>query len=297
MDTSLERRLAQGMQLIPDLPDLGKDQVSEDMRLVYDDIECTLRVPFVNFIFRTLANFPAYFTPAWKGLAPLLRRQACERAAARLRAVASNGVAVTPIAKDTIATDDHAAIVAFTDAIHYVLPKLLLIASALDMQATGEFAVNSIANENRATLIPYAIAGGTGQLSLVDPADAEPPVQALFADIQACHGHPGVASYYRGLGHYPEFLATTWPAVRRHVGSESYLHRKQSVLALAETTAGRELVHRLSQPVSPASDSVRAILAVFRYRLIPDLLLDVTLIKVMLDGPQAAAHSRLSAVD
>jgi len=39
---------------------------------------------------------------------------------------------------------------------------------------------------------------------------------------------------------------------------------------------------------------VRAILAVFRYRLIPDLLLDVTLIQAMFDGPHAAAHSRFT---
>lgn len=297
MDTDLEQRLARGMQLIPDLPDLGRDQVSDDMRSVYDDIERTLRVPFVNFIFRTLANFPDYFKPAWHGLAPLLRLPESEQAAARLRAVAADGVAVTPLAEDTLTAGDRTAVVAFTDAIHDVLPKLLLTATALDLQATGEFAVNSMPKDDRVTLIPYGIAEGAGRLALVDPADAEPSVQALFADIQKCHGHPGVASYYRGLGPYPEFLAAVWQAVRRQVGSESYLQRKQSVLALAETAAGQELVHRLSQPAAPAPDSVRAILAVFRHRLIPDLLLDVTRIKVTLDGPQAGAHSPFSAVD
>ncbi|WP_111747172.1 halocarboxylic acid dehydrogenase DehI family protein [Salinisphaera orenii] len=297
MDTDLEQRLARGMRLIPDLPDLGKNQVSDNMRSVYDDIERTLRVPFVNFIFRTLANFPDYFKPAWTGLAPLLRRQECERAAARLQAAAADGVAVTPLAEDTLAAGDRTAVVAFTDAIHYVLPKLLLIATALDLQATGEFAVNSMPRDDRDPLIPYGVAEGAGRLALVDPAGAVSHVQALFADIQACHGHPGVASYYRGLGHYPEFLAAAWPVVRRQVDSESYRQRKHSVLALAESTAGHELVHRLSQPVAPAPESVGAILAVFRYRLIPDLLLDVTRIKAMLDGPQAAAHSRFSAAE
>jgi hypothetical protein len=41
-------------------------------------------------------------------------------------------------------------------------------------------------------------------------------------------------------------------------------------------------------------DEIRAILAVFRLRLIPDLLLDVTLIKAALDGPEAAQSSRFS---
>ncbi len=165
MDTALDRRLAQGMKRIPALPDLDRDQVSEDMRSVYDDIERTLRVPFVNFIFRTLANFPDYFKPAWNGLAPLLRRQECERAAARLRAVAGDSVTVTPLAEDMLAAGDHAAIVAFTDAIHYVLPKLLFTATALDLQATGEFAVNPISREDRVPLIPYGIAEGAAEVA------------------------------------------------------------------------------------------------------------------------------------
>jgi hypothetical protein len=39
---------------------------------------------------------------------------------------------------------------------------------------------------------------------------------------------------------------------------------------------------------------IRAILAVFRLRLIPDLLLDVTLVKALLDGGEAAQSSRFS---
>ena len=39
---------------------------------------------------------------------------------------------------------------------------------------------------------------------------------------------------------------------------------------------------------------LRAALAVFRFRVIPDLLLDVTLVRAMLDGPDAACRSRFS---
>ena len=58
MDTAMDRRLSQGLNELPQLPDLGKGDITEEMRSIYDDIERTLRVPFVNFIFRTLANFP-----------------------------------------------------------------------------------------------------------------------------------------------------------------------------------------------------------------------------------------------
>jgi hypothetical protein len=85
--------------------------------------------------------------------------------------------------------------------------------------------------------------------------------------------------------------------VRQHVGSDAYKQRKQALLALAETLLAREVLQKRSQPAADGDESVGAILAVFRYRLIPDLLLDVTLIKTMLDGPDAAACSRFSSFD
>jgi hypothetical protein len=103
--------------------------------------------------------------------------------------------------------------------------------------------------------------------------------------------------FYRGLGNYPAFLEATWSGVRQHVGSDAYKQRQQALLALAETLLAREVLQKRSQPVADGDDSVGAILAVFRYRLIPDLLLDVTLIKAMLSGPNAAAYSRFSCVD
>ncbi len=78
------------------------------------------------------------------------------------------------------------------------------------------------------------------------------------------------------------------------MGSESYGQRKQSLLALAETLAAEHLVTKLTTPRAPGPEPVAAILAVFRYRLIPDLLLDVTLITAMLNYPQAGGQSRFS---
>jgi hypothetical protein len=294
MDTAMDRRLFQGLNELPQLPDLSKDELDEEMRAVYDDIERTLRVPFVNFIFRSLANFPEYFVPAWKALSPHLRRVECERAGQQLRGLAANEIAVEPFPKNILSIEDHNAIAAFTDSIHYVLPKLLLTATALDMQASGDFVIRPEPSAGDVTTIPYGIAQGTGPLPLLDPADADDRVRALFKDIQEQHGHPGVASYYRGLGHYPVFLGQAWQEVRRHVDTNHYRQRKQALLAFAETYSIRELVSRARTPMTAAPDSVRAILAVFRYRLIPDLLLDVTLIQAMFDGPHAAAHSRFT---
>jgi hypothetical protein len=39
---------------------------------------------------------------------------------------------------------------------------------------------------------------------------------------------------------------------------------------------------------------IRAVLALFRFRIIPDTFLEVPLVKAFLDGPQAARSSRFS---
>lgn len=297
MKTALDARLAHGMSLMPRTPDLAGADVNPDLRAVYDDIECTLRVPFVNFIFRTLANFPSYFQPAWEILSPHLRTLAFERAADRLRSVAAGALAAPPIGEETTARGDQQALAGFTDAIHYVLPKLLLIVTAPELQWRGEYVVKPVSEPLSDNALPYGVAASAGWLPLVDPASAGEHIQALFRDIQQVHAHPGVASFYRGLGNYPAFLESVWSAVRPQVGSDDYQQRKQALLAFAETLVTHDLLHKRSRPAVDGDASVGAILAVFRYRLIPDLLLDVTLIKAMLAGPDAAARSRLSIFD
>lgn len=292
--TALDQRLARGMTLVPQMPDLGKNEVSEDMRAVYDDIEGTLRVPFVNFIFRTLANWPKYFKPAWNTLAPHLRGLEFERSADYLRAAAAPDSTVEPLSEEIMAQGDWRARAAFTDAIHYVLPKLLLVVTALDQQWQGTFTIRKVPERLSNEELPYGPAQGAGRLPLLDPDAAGARVQALFRDIQQVHHHPGVASYYRGLGHYPDFLAAVWQEIRRHVDSDSYQQRKQALIEAAETMSTVSLLEERSQPIAAGAEPIGAVLAIFRYRLIPDLLLDVTLIKAMQDGPEAAACSQLS---
>ena len=288
---NLEQRVAHGMERMPQLVDLTADKAGAQLRPLYDDIEQTLRVPFVNFIFRMLANFPAYFEPAWRGLAPNLRTVEFEQAADRLRAAGVPDITVEAIRHDTLAPDDRQAVLDFTDSIHYVLPKLLLVATCLDLQLGG-------ARPERATaLSPRTVDGvaeGTRVLSFVDPAQVDDAVRRIFDDIRDTHQHPGVASYYRGLAHFPNFLNTAWAGVRTHVMAPYYATQKQSVIELGETLGKTFLPAEAATPDAAVREDIRAVLGVFRYRIIPDLLLDVTLVKTMLSGPATARRSRFS---
>lgn len=199
--------LERGMDLIPKLAEIVPDQADERIRPIYEDIQRTLRVPFVNFIFRSLANYPDYFESAWGHLAPVLRTRAFETASDELRARALLEPVPDASGADWETLGDMDRIRPFSDSIHYVLPKLLLIATAFDEDVPGvkpeERYRSGIGGGNPAAKIPLGVAEGTKQVQMVDPKRATGQVKELFEDIRVRHDHPGVASYYRSLGQGP----------------------------------------------------------------------------------------------
>jgi hypothetical protein len=293
-----EGDLERGMELIPKLPEIMPDEADARIHALYDDIQRTLRVPFVNFIFRTLANYPDYFEPAWKGMAPLARTRDFERAADELRARAPLETVpnATVVAWEGLGDMDE--IRPFSDSIHYVLPKLLLVATTWDedLNKSAPADAGRIRGGNDSPEIPLGIAEGTRKIPMVDPESATGRVKELFEDIKMRHDHPGVASYYRSLGHWPEFLGMVWERIRPYVGSREYEERKRTLIDTA-TRAVRDLTRGRSVAAGyhlEKADELRSILAVFRLKLIPDLLLDVAMIEAMLDGPEAARQPKFS---
>jgi hypothetical protein len=284
------------MQLVARLPDVMPDRASERVKKIYQEVQETLRVPIVNLIFRSLANYPDYLEPEWKRLRPFLRTQRFERAADRLRAEALLEPAPPGPGVSTEAANEMDRIRAFNDTIHYVLPKLLLIATALDGAdfAAGERGETAA---DGAAQIPSGVAAGTVKVQLVDPERASERVRQIFASVKERHGHPLVSSYYRGLANWPAFLDSAWERLNPLVHTAEYDDRRDSLVRSAEA-----MVHELciasgagGELTDERRDEVRAILAGFRTRFIPEMLVDAALIKAMLDGPATAWTSRFSA--
>lgn len=294
MDADRTRDLETGMMLIPEIGEVMPEDATGSVAEIYDSIRRTLRVPFVNFIFRVLAHRPTYLEAAWMRVQPAAATFDFERAADLLRSdalVEDDGLALTG---DWEGRGDLSRIRPFTDAIHYVLPKLLLVATAWDEAARGDPVPPWQHAELASESYPTGAATEAASIDLVDPEDAPPRVRTLFDDIRETHQHPGVASYYRALGHWPDFLEGVWTEVKPLVTSADYGRRREALVDEATRMA-----HHLSLS-GPALDTprlhteIRSILAVFRFRLIPDLLLDVAAIKRLLDGTEAARTSTLS---
>ncbi|MDX1540709.1 MAG: halocarboxylic acid dehydrogenase DehI family protein [Geminicoccaceae bacterium] len=287
--------IERGMAVIPTLDEIMADDADPTTRRIYQEIQQALRVPFVNFIFRMLANRPAFFQAAWARLHPIAQSRAFEDAADRLRTMATIG-AVPVEGRLADVGDDLRRIRAFAATIHHVVPKLLLAATAFDLDAAGERAPDAATGSegdlpDLGIKAPGMVEGATS-ISMVDPKAAEGPLAELFQDIQSTHGHPGVATYYRALAQWPELLDDLWQAVRPVVGSAAFEARRGELVdAAAEEIRALRSAARANGLMTddpPAlraeeREELRAILAVFRFRIIPDLNLVVPLTRRLLE--------------
>src|SRR5919106_5744313 len=88
METLRNNEINRGMELVSGLSEIMPDEADDQVRLIYEDIKNTFRVPVVNFFFRVLANYPSYLISAWNNFSPCLRTIKLERAADQLRSAA-----------------------------------------------------------------------------------------------------------------------------------------------------------------------------------------------------------------
>lgn len=288
MDTE-NSQAEQGLALAANLPEIMLGDANAQIKPIYDDIQCSLRVPFVNLVFRVLANFPDYLVPAWQGLVPIVRSAPFEAAADRLRDCAA--LDPLPAALEvSVANEDE--LFGFNDTIHYVLPKLLLIATLLDEGRSSDDCHFSAKSGE----LPLGIAEGATKIEMLSPTDAPPAVARLFERIKTAHGHPLVSSYFRGLGQWPDLLGTLWATLEPIVGSPAYEQQKEALIASAtaeaEALSGAGSI--ITAPAGSEGDKIRLLLAAFRRKFIPEMLIDAVLIKAMLEGQGAATASPFS---
>lgn len=287
--------------------ELTDAEASPAILSIYDDIRAVLRVPFVDQLWRVLAGEPAYLTAAWRWLAPWLGGRQAERAADDLRRAALIPLAISlpahkafrgDLSRAEIGSDDRARISNFTSAAHYALPKLLLAASALDGAAAsaGLASIGEDGGEDGAEEpLPRGVAPGAPRVDPIDPAEAFGEIPGLFAEIRAAHGYAPIADYYRSIARAGDFLRVAWNPLRPIVGDPEYIERSRALAqqALAAGVASRRASG--DPPVPPAA--LRAWLTFYRTRLLPETLVEVTIIKGLTDGPDGAATNRYSLTE
>ncbi|WP_299820593.1 alpha/beta fold hydrolase [uncultured Jannaschia sp.] len=275
-----ENSLAAARAALASLPEVMPVEANPKVQGIYQDIQNVLRVPFVNFLFRVMASDPDYLERAWTHLRPIAGTRAFEDAASELRVLVRSSVMPDAVKDDWRELGDIDRVRAFTESIDYVLPKLLLIAMLLDKTTGSDRWVAG-------SPIPMGVADGTEKIPMVDPEIADEELRRLFDDIRDRHQHPKVATYFRSLGQWPALLKRVWQGMRPHVGDKAYVKARADLIGKAE-----RLMKEAPRADLAAPSEISRALEFFHQRLIPDLMLDMEMVRAMLSDTGSRSRNQ-----
>lgn len=281
-------------------PELREADAPPSVCAVYQEIRELLRVPFVDQLWRVLANEPDALQSCWRWLAPWLGSMEAERAAGDLRHAAVIELAIGlpahkafrgDMTRNEIGADDRERIRNFNAAAHYVLPKLLLAAAALGSRAGG-FEAGTDRTLPWDDSLPRGVADGMPWVEPIDPDEAFGEIPGLLAEIRTAHGYQPIADYYRTIARAGDFLRIAWNPLRPIVGDPEYAKQCRLLVQHAADLASR-VTRRVGKPLR-VPDALRAALDFYATRLLPETLVEVTIIKGLTDGPDGVAENRYS---
>lgn len=261
-------------------------------------IPLAVGVPGVHLFWRLLAGFPDVLTAAWPSIAADLASTRLAASARRLRERAFIEEAVGlpshkafrgDLVRAEIDADFRAKISNFNALSQDGLARLLMIAAAL-RQAVEQ---PDKQTHPAATSRPRGIVPGAVAVPPLREGEARGKAANLLQRLRNEHGLPLLDDYYRSLGRIPDYLAAVWNAISPLADDEAYLERARELTMLAE-----QLAEDLPQPIAIARvldrldpserDRLRVLLESFSRRILPQTLIDVTLVRALTDGPESA---------
>lgn len=286
-------------------PQVDHDEVTGELRSVYEDIHATLRLPWVAFGIRVLSTFPAFVPLAWRALKPNMTTLYAERAADEVRRASIVPGGSPPDPRPTLRElgwdDDRiAALNRALDALNYGNPKYLLLMTAWneafhDRVAGGDGELS----EQDATQIPSGLPNGVDKFHLVDPDTASREVQELLRRVKDAQLHHAPASDWRVLAAWPDYLKLALEdSLAPVLQTRAYDETSWQIREIArERVRGfprqggvsrRELAH----DCSPSEIAGLTGLLFMYQRFISDITVSVIRLKQAFEGPESASESK-----
>jgi hypothetical protein len=198
---------------ISKFPEVDYADASGEVSKIYDDIQCTLRVPWVAFGIRVMSQFPAFVPAAWQMLKPLISTLYAEKGADLVREASIIPGPPPPDPRPKLraagrSDEEISKINQALDSLSYGNPKYLILITAWN-EAWNERAAGSPANSlsaAEARQLPYGLPDGVEKFHLIDPDLATLDVQELMRQVKDLFLHHAPASDYRVLAAWPDFL-------------------------------------------------------------------------------------------
>ncbi|WP_456279211.1 halocarboxylic acid dehydrogenase DehI family protein [Bacillus sp. AK128] len=220
------------------VPEIMESGATGNLKVLYEDIKYVLKVPIVNFIFRTLAYYDHFLQIGWSQVRGNMVTSNMEEAAASLRYPETS---FQPPAVDwgifyTLGTIGKIRGTIFT--FNYVNTKLLLIATAWEEALSHRPILGGKANKG---FLQPGVLPGLPSINLVNIPEASKDVQQLLIDIIKTKKGYDAASDYRALAQYPRFLEVAWPSMKPHIGSDEYILNSHSIREKARTLVHQQM--------------------------------------------------------
>jgi len=289
-------------KVAPKLVILEEEEVSEAVRECFEEITASLGFAVVNVIFRAFAKYPRFLRLQWDFLRPnaltqdffdkteVIRRQA-ELNVREHFTVADHRAELRMRGSSDTAVKEIKAVI---DFFLYCDPFLLLMASALQ----SSLAAQPLPGKPWAHLLPhYTHPTRVQEVRLVEMEEASPNLQAVYRDFMKTSGLPFVASDYRALGRWPDYLELAWQEWQKKIHTSVYQRevRKLNELAVA-------LALDLPFPLAIDADTLKqagftptqiadilATVDLFQ-GLVPGLITNIAAFKIGLEGGNQPGH-------
>jgi hypothetical protein len=283
---------------------VAEDAAEGEVARVYHEIRQVLRSTGVSLSFRTWAARPAFLVALWDELHENVETRAFEEAADHLRSeavcIADRLGRLGAAGRVPLGECQQFAVRGALALYHYLNPKLLLFCATLRLALDGAPLGTSGPRDPRAEPIERGAPLGMHAMEMVDEAPDDPQLRALFAELRESLGQESLASDYRTLALWPEYLRAMWDGLRPHLANEGY-RRGGAELAQVARSLARSLPYpvRLSRErvshlgVDP--DEATALTDRFELQL-PPLLLNVALASLDWEEPERLARSPFPAL-
>ncbi len=217
------------------IPEIFEESASASLKVLYGDIKQVLKVPIINFIFRALAQYEKFLYTGWQQVRSSMLTMSAERAAASLREPSLSFVPERYDWASIMGMERLKKVEKIVFTFNYVNPKLLLIALAWQ-ESLGYRPIKGVALSGG--LIEPGILPGLPSIRLIDFPEADSRQKELLWDIMTVKHSYDIASDYRALALYPEFLQPVWSGMKEYVSSDEFSLRSRSIKEHA-----RQLVH------------------------------------------------------
>lgn len=269
---------------IPEIYEYEAEGVVQDL---YRDIKYVLKVPIVNFIFRALANYPDFLMIGWEQVRANMLSINSESAATQLR---FPGLTVANAYNQFRKCYDDNTLNQIKNIIktfQYVNPKLLLIASAWSESLGNRPIVSGM--KDHGTIVP-GVLDTLPQINLIHIPHASCYVQQLLQDIAKHHQSFDVASDYRALANFPDFLTLSWSYLKPYLDTDEYTVMSARLLKQSIALAHENMPYpvtlntdQLSTIYSPAEISGIMGLVLLFQRFLPGLIVEVEYMRRLIE--------------